>query len=175
MRWQAEGGGVGAVARVVMPAECGKAQRICHSESVLAMRTGACYSMSLRGAKRRDNPLLLRQHMAKGNTLGEYERCCGFAQSSASLPGFPAETRIAAPVCALVRNDKFGRYARGRAVVQCTTSQPGDADCRTSAIQAAHPSPRLFRRKSRGLSRSAASPPPGRTGAPRFPFCTGSQ
>ena len=32
-------------------------------------------------------------------------KCCGFAQSSASLPGFPAETRIAAPVCALVRND----------------------------------------------------------------------
>ena len=59
-------------------------------------------------------------------------KCCGFAQSSASLPGFPAETRIAAPVCALVRNDKFGRYARGRVVVQCTTSQPGDADCHTS-------------------------------------------
>ena len=56
--------------------------------------------------------------------------------------------RIATPVCALVRNDKFGRYARARAVVQCTTSQPGDADCHTLAIQATHPSPRLFRRKS---------------------------
>ena len=51
----------------------------------------------------------------------------------------------------------------------------GDADCRTSAIQAAYPSPRLFLRKSRGLSHSAASPSPGRTGAPRFPSCTGSQ
>ena len=78
--------------------------------------------------------------------------------------------RIAAPVCALVRNDKFGRYARARAVVQCTTSQPGDADCHTSAIQATHPSPRLFRRKSQVLSLSAASPSPGRTGAARFHF-----
>ncbi len=78
--------------------------------------------------------------------------------------------RIATPVCALVRNDKFGRYARGRAVVQCTTSQPRDADCRTSAIQATHPSPWLFRRKSQVLSLSAASPSPGRTGAARFHF-----
>ena len=33
--------------------------------------------------------------------------------------------RIAAPVCALVRNDKFGRYARTRARVQCTTFPSG--------------------------------------------------
>ena len=78
--------------------------------------------------------------------------------------------RIATPVCALVRNDKFGRYARGRAVVQCTTSQPRDADCRTSAIQATHPSPWLFRRKSQVLILSAASPSPGRTGAARVHF-----
>ena len=130
----------------------------------------ASFCMSLRGAKRRGNPHSLRQDMAKGNTLGEYERCCGFAQSIANLLAFPAGTRIAAPVCALVRNDKFGRYARARAVVQCTTSQPGDADCHTSAIQATHPSPRLFRRKSQVLSLSAASPSPGRTGAARFHF-----
>ena len=37
-----------------------------------------------------------------------------FARSSTKLPGFPAGTRIAAPVCALVRNDmlKTGRCAR---------------------------------------------------------------
>ena len=53
----------------------------------------------------------LRQHMAKGNTLGEYERCCEFAPTAANLSGIPAGTRIATPVCALVRNDmqKEGR------------------------------------------------------------------
>ena len=30
------------------------------------------FSMSLRGAKRRGNPLLLRQHITKSNTLGKY-------------------------------------------------------------------------------------------------------
>ena len=44
----------------------------------------------------------------------------------------------------------------------------GRTDCHTSAIQATHPSPWLFRRKSQVLSRSTASPSPGRTGAPRF-------
>ena len=63
------------------------------------------------------------------------ERGCEFAQSIAKLPGFSAGTRIAAPVCALVRNDRFGRYVRTRARVQCTTFLPGDADCRTSALQ----------------------------------------
>ena len=58
-----------------------------------------------------------------------------FARSSTKLPGFSAGTRIAAPVCALVRNDRFGRYVRTRARVQCTTFLPGDADCRTSALQ----------------------------------------
>ena len=46
----------------------------------------------------------------------------------------------------------------------------GRTDCHTSAIQATHPSPRLFRRKSQVLSLSAASPSPGRTGAARFHF-----
>ena len=58
-----------------------------------------------------------------------------FARSSTKLPGFSAGTRIAAPVCALVRNDRFGRHVRTRARVQCTTFLPGDADCRTSALQ----------------------------------------
>ena len=137
---------------------------------VLAMRTRSKLLHVIARSGATWQSVTLRQDMAKGNTLGEYERCCGFAQSIANLLAFPAGTRIAAPVCALVRNDKFGRCARGRAVVQCTTSQPGDADCHTSAIQATHPSPRLFRRKSQVLSLSAASPSPGRTGAARFHF-----
>ena len=42
---------------------------------------------------------------------GEYARRHEFARGSANLSGFPAETRIATPVCALVRNDmqKEGR------------------------------------------------------------------
>ena len=61
----------------------------------------------------------------KGILWANTGKCCGFAQSSANLLAFPAGTRIAAPVCALVRNDKFGRYARIRARVQCTTFPPG--------------------------------------------------
>ncbi len=61
--------------------------------------------LSLRGAKRRGNPHLLRQHKAKRNTLGEYGKRYGFARSSTNLSGFSAGKRIAAPVCALVRND----------------------------------------------------------------------
>ena len=61
--------------------------------------------MSLRGAKRRGNPFLLRQHITKSNTLGEYEKHYEFARTAVSLPGFSAGKRIATPVCALVRND----------------------------------------------------------------------
>ena len=48
------------------------------------------------------------------------ERGCEFAQSIANLLAFPAGTRIAAPVCALVRNDmqKEGRV-RGCKYVVC--------------------------------------------------------
>ena len=47
----------------------------------------------------------LQWDRTKSNTLGEYERGCGFALSPTSLPGISAGKRIAAPVCALVRND----------------------------------------------------------------------
>ena len=61
--------------------------------------------LSLRGAQRRDNPYSLRQHKTKSNTLGNSEKRHEFAQTAANLPGIPAGMRIAAPVCALVRND----------------------------------------------------------------------
>ena len=92
-------------------------------------RHAASFSMSLRGAKRRDNPHPLRQYITKGNTLGEYERCCGFAPKAANLSSISAGTRIATPVCALVRNDRLGRCVRTRGQLQCTTFLPGDADC----------------------------------------------
>ena len=41
----------------------------------------------------------------KSNPLGEYEKHYEVALSTTTLPGFSAGTRIAAPVCALVRND----------------------------------------------------------------------
>ena len=63
------------------------------------------FCMSLRGAKRRGNPFSLQWGRTKSNTLGEYARRNEFALSPTSLPGFPAGTRIATPVCALVRND----------------------------------------------------------------------
>ena len=51
---------------------------------------------------------------AKRNTLGEYGKRYGFARSSTNLSGFSAGKRIAAPVCALVRNDmqKAGAWLR---------------------------------------------------------------
>ena len=56
----------------------------------------------------------LRQHEMKSNTLGESEKHYEFALRIANLQSFSAETRIAAPVCALVRNDmlKTGRCQR---------------------------------------------------------------
>ena len=78
--------------------------------------------MSLRGAKRRGNPYSLQYHKTKRNTLGKYEKHDEFALSTTDLPSFPAGTRIATPVCALVRNDMLktgrcqrlqGRLARG--------------------------------------------------------------
>ena len=70
--------------------------------------------LSLRGAERRDNPFSLRQRITKSNTLSKYGKCYEFAKTAASLPGPSAGTRIAAPVCALVRNDmqKTGTCSR---------------------------------------------------------------
>ena len=84
----------------------------------------ANFWMSLRGAKRRGNPHLLRQGMTESSALGESEKCCESALRITNLQRFPAGTRIAAPVCALVRNDMLkeeacvrvqGRLARGHA------------------------------------------------------------
>ena len=73
-----------------------------------------CFCMSLRGAKRRDNPFSLRQHTAKRHYSRRIRRSCKFALSIANLQSFPAGKRIATPVCALVRNDmqKTGTYSR---------------------------------------------------------------
>ena len=65
--------------------------------------------MSLRGAGQPPRDVAIRFSLqwdrTKSNTLGEYKSGCEFARSRASLPSFPAGKRIAAPVCALVRND----------------------------------------------------------------------
>ena len=70
--------------------------------------------MSLRGAQRRGNPFSLQYNIAESSTLGEYAAVYEFAQTSAYLPGISAGMRIAAPVCALVRNDmrKTGAWVR---------------------------------------------------------------
>ena len=56
----------------------------------------------------------LRQHAMKSNTLGESEKHYEFALRIANLQSFSAGTRIAAPVCALVRNDNRGAWVRIR-------------------------------------------------------------
>ena len=98
-------------------------------------RRVAVFSMSLRGAKRRGNPYSLRQCKTRSNTLGEYGKM--HTNLPEVVPSYQASLRGRGlpQVCALVRNDRFGRYVRTRARVQCTTFLPGDADCRTSALQ----------------------------------------
>ena len=63
------------------------------------------FCMSLRGAKRRGNPYSLQQHKTKSNSSRQIRRSCEFALCTTVLPGISAGTRIATPVCALVRND----------------------------------------------------------------------
>ena len=79
--------------------------RSCPCSAFLRRKHTASLCMSLRGAQRRGNPYSLRQHKTKSNTLGKSEKRHEFAQTAANLPGIPAGMRIAAPVCALVRND----------------------------------------------------------------------
>ena len=66
--------------------------------------------------------VLLRQHEMKSNTLGEYEKCYEFALSITDWQSFSARTRIAAPVCALVRNDM-------QKAVTCQRLQGRGAQC----------------------------------------------
>ena len=66
-------------------------------QGVSVCKDATASPLSLRGAKRRDNPFSLRQYKTKRNTFGEYVRRYEFAQGSANLPGFPAGKRIATP------------------------------------------------------------------------------
>src|SRR5699024_4673652 len=61
--------------------------------------------LSVRGAKRRGNPHLLRQHKTMRKYLRQIRRSCEFALSAAYCSVLLQGERIAAPVCALVRND----------------------------------------------------------------------
>ena len=61
--------------------------------------------LSLRGAKRRGNPHLLRQHKTMRKYLRQIRRSCEFALSAAYCSVLLQGERIATPVCALVRND----------------------------------------------------------------------
>ncbi len=98
------------------------------------------FCMSLRGAKRRGNPLLLRQHEMKSNTLGEYEKHCEFAPMAANFPGISAGKRIAAPVCALARNDmqKTGSCQRLQGRFPAVPWQRPLANADTWQISACH-------------------------------------
>ena len=80
--------------------------------------------MSLRGAKRRGNPYSLRQHKAKRNYSRRIRKSCGFALGIANLPSFSAGKRIAAPVCALVRNDMQKTETRLRVQRRFSGSTP---------------------------------------------------
>ena len=94
--------------------------RACPGSASLQREHAASYCMSLRGAKRRDNPFSLQYHKTENNTLGKYVRRNEFARTAANLLGISAGTRIATPVCALVRNDmqKEGRVRGCKDVVR---------------------------------------------------------
>ena len=70
----------------------------------------------------------------KSNPLGEYEKHYEVALSTTTLPGFSAGTRIAAPVCALVRNDMLKEEAcarvQGRLVRKVRRNLPGVSGCK---------------------------------------------
>ena len=76
--------------------------------------------------------VFLRRHKTMRKYLRQIRRSCEFALSAAYCSVLLQGERIATPVCALVRNDKLGRYAHTRARPQCTAFLPGDADCHTS-------------------------------------------
>ena len=85
--------------------------------------------LSLRGAKRRDNPFSLRQGIAESSTLGEYERGCEFARSGANLPGISAGTRIATP-----RRPKVRHAPRRQKAPSVDNFFPGDKISEISCI-----------------------------------------
>ena len=97
---------------------------------------------------------------AKRNYSRRIRSHCEFAQSSTCLIDIPAGTRIAAPVCALVRNDRLGRCVRTRGRQQCTTFLPGDADCHASSPQSP-PCPAPTKDQSRATLPWGSSPHKG--------------
>ena len=165
-----------------------------HSCNRRQPHVSACHCEERGGRPATGQSVLLRQGIAESSTSGEYEKHDEFARHHAVATadtrqasachceergGCPATWQSASPQGSLTSWLLFGRTRYALRIrlkccfLPCATAKR--TDCRTSAIQAAYPSPRLFLRKSRGLSHSAASPSPGRTGAPRFPSCTGSQ
>ena len=113
----------------------------------------------------------LRQHEMKSNTLGESEKHYEFALRIANLQSFSAGTRIAAPVCALVRNDMLkeeacvrlqGRLARGHAETWQVCAGQGRNDMQ-KAGRRARVQGRLARKVRRNL--------PGVSGCKGLPHC----
>ena len=84
--------------------------------------------------------VLLRQHKPKSNPLGEYEKHCEFALCTTVLPGISAGKRIAAPVCALARNDmqKTGSCQRLQGRFPAVPWQRPLANADTWQISACH-------------------------------------
>ncbi len=93
-----------------------------------------CFSMSLRGAERRGNPHPLRQGKTKSNYSRRIRSYYEFALRIANLQSFSAGTRIATPVCALVRNDMLKEEAcarlQGRLVRKVRRNLPGVSGCK---------------------------------------------
>ena len=85
--------------------ECKDVGRVRCAEGRACQRVQGPPPLSLRGAKRRGNPYSLQQHKTKSNSSRQIRRSCEFALCTTVLPGISAGMRIAAPVCALVRND----------------------------------------------------------------------
>ena len=102
-RWNAKDGGAPAYTRT-FPAVL----RQCPLANADTRQISACHC-----EERSDVAIRSPRGSAKQKATipGEYEKHCEFALSTTDLPGFSARTRIATPVCALVRNDmqKEGR------------------------------------------------------------------
>ena len=103
-----------------------------HRQCPGIVRTGGKFLHVIARSEATWQSVALRQHKTMRKYLRRIRRSCEFALSAAYCSVLLQGERIAAPVCALVRNDKLGRYARTRARLQCTAFLPGDADCRTS-------------------------------------------
>ena len=92
-----------------------KALRICPRQHTLA-HADTCQIFACHCEERSDGTIRSPRGSAKQKATipGESGKCYEFALSTTDLPGFSARTRIAAPVCALVRNDNRGAWVRIR-------------------------------------------------------------